>query len=339
MSLMQIPRKIEYALRAMIHLADHPDGVARGIEIARDEQIPKYFLEKVIRDLMRRGLVRARRGPGGGYQLARPADERHLQGHYRGGRGADHAQCLRRRLQLVRLAAGLPDVPRVGGGPARAARDFFANHAQRDRRFASRADAPGKGPARCRRQGSRGRQGLSGSGHRPSATSPPPSAAHSLHLIDRRERIDERTSRRVGRGQRRRRAVRREVLLSRRVLRQEPAVRADSARRRAPGRTRLAGAHAARAAAQSGPMHRDRLGRRAARIMRRLGRLAPGPSPRSSIPAPACARAPTRPTRRWRESGARCARDRSWWRWPIPTIRPISPSSPRSSRAGCASSS
>ncbi len=71
MSLMQIPRKIEYALRAMIHLADNPDTVARGIEIAQQEQIPKYFLEKVIRDLMRRGLVRARRGPGGGYQLAR----------------------------------------------------------------------------------------------------------------------------------------------------------------------------------------------------------------------------------------------------------------------------
>lgn len=74
MSLMQIPRKIEYALRAMIHLADNPLGIARGLEIARHEQIPKYYLEKVIRDLMRRGLVRARRGPGGGYQLGRPAD-------------------------------------------------------------------------------------------------------------------------------------------------------------------------------------------------------------------------------------------------------------------------
>src|SRR5581483_10083655 len=74
MSLMQIPRKIEYALRAMIHLADNPEGVARGIEIARTEHIPKYYLEKVIRDLMRGGLVRARLGPGGGYQLARSAD-------------------------------------------------------------------------------------------------------------------------------------------------------------------------------------------------------------------------------------------------------------------------
>ena len=74
MSLMQIPRKIEYALRAMIHLADNPGEVARGSVIARQEHIPKYYLEKVIRDLMKRGLVRARRGPGGGYQLARPAE-------------------------------------------------------------------------------------------------------------------------------------------------------------------------------------------------------------------------------------------------------------------------
>lgn len=73
MSLMQIPRRIEYALRAMIHLADRPGGVARGIEIAEREHIPKYFLEKVIRDLMRGGLVSSHRGPGGGYQLARPA--------------------------------------------------------------------------------------------------------------------------------------------------------------------------------------------------------------------------------------------------------------------------
>jgi len=74
MSVMQIPRKIEYALRAMIHLADDPDGVANGNEIAEHEHIPKYFLEKVIRDLMRSGLVRSRRGPGGGYQLSRPAE-------------------------------------------------------------------------------------------------------------------------------------------------------------------------------------------------------------------------------------------------------------------------
>ena len=74
MSVMQIPRKIEYALRAMIHLADVGAGVANGNEIAQQEHIPKYFLEKVIRDLMRNRLVRSQRGPGGGYQLGRPAE-------------------------------------------------------------------------------------------------------------------------------------------------------------------------------------------------------------------------------------------------------------------------
>jgi Rrf2 family protein len=58
----------------MIYLAERPNGVARGSEIAEFSHIPKYYLEKVIRDLMRRGLVHARRGPGGGYQLARSAD-------------------------------------------------------------------------------------------------------------------------------------------------------------------------------------------------------------------------------------------------------------------------
>jgi Rrf2 family protein len=43
-------------------------------EIAERERIPRQFLEKIIRDLIRRGLVRSRRGPHGGYVLARPAE-------------------------------------------------------------------------------------------------------------------------------------------------------------------------------------------------------------------------------------------------------------------------
>ncbi len=74
MGLLQIPRKIEYALRAMIFLADSQNGVASGELISAHEKIPKHFLEKVIRDLIRSGLVRSRRGPGGGYQLARPPE-------------------------------------------------------------------------------------------------------------------------------------------------------------------------------------------------------------------------------------------------------------------------
>ena len=77
MSFMQVSRKVDYALRAAIHLAnDEHRGKACSVpEIAEREGIPRQFLEKIIPDLIRSGLVRSRRGPHGGYVLARPAEE------------------------------------------------------------------------------------------------------------------------------------------------------------------------------------------------------------------------------------------------------------------------
>src|SRR5215470_7184325 len=77
MSFMQVSRKVDYALRAVIHLADdeHRGRACSVPEIAERERIPKQFLEKIIRDLIRSGLVRSQRGPHGGYVLARPAEE------------------------------------------------------------------------------------------------------------------------------------------------------------------------------------------------------------------------------------------------------------------------
>lgn len=43
-------------------------------EIAENERIPKKFLEQILVDLKRDGLVQARRGAAGGYMLLRPAD-------------------------------------------------------------------------------------------------------------------------------------------------------------------------------------------------------------------------------------------------------------------------
>ena len=73
MAVMQISRKIDYALRAAIHLAmrsdeRRPSSVA---EIAAREGVPKKFLEKIIQDLIHHGLVRSTRGAQGGYTLAR----------------------------------------------------------------------------------------------------------------------------------------------------------------------------------------------------------------------------------------------------------------------------
>jgi Rrf2 family protein len=72
MSIMQISRKVDYALRAVIYLAIRSDQRPCSVaEIAAREGIPKKFLEKIIQDLIRDGLVRSTRGAQGGYTLAR----------------------------------------------------------------------------------------------------------------------------------------------------------------------------------------------------------------------------------------------------------------------------
>ena len=58
----------------MTHLANSPEGVARAQEIAKAEDIPLPILSKVLQDLARDGLLKSRRGPGGGFRLARPPE-------------------------------------------------------------------------------------------------------------------------------------------------------------------------------------------------------------------------------------------------------------------------
>jgi Rrf2 family protein len=77
MAFMQVSRKVDYALRAVIHLANEEgsDRACSVTEIAARERIPRQFLEKIVQQLIRGGLVRSRRGPHGGYVLARPAEQ------------------------------------------------------------------------------------------------------------------------------------------------------------------------------------------------------------------------------------------------------------------------
>ena len=77
MAIMQVSRKIDYALRAVIHLSNEQDAerVCSVAEIATRERIPRRFLEKIVQELIHKGLVRSQRGPHGGYVLARPASE------------------------------------------------------------------------------------------------------------------------------------------------------------------------------------------------------------------------------------------------------------------------
>lgn len=73
---MHLSRSSDYALRAMIFLAGLPSGVvASGSGIAQATGVAEPFLLKVLRLLVRSRLVRARRGVGGGFQLAHPPEQ------------------------------------------------------------------------------------------------------------------------------------------------------------------------------------------------------------------------------------------------------------------------
>jgi Rrf2 family transcriptional regulator, iron-sulfur cluster assembly transcription factor len=64
-------RPCEYAIRALTHLAASPAQIASAMEIAKAEDIPLPVLSKVLQELVRKGLLESRRGPGGGFQLSR----------------------------------------------------------------------------------------------------------------------------------------------------------------------------------------------------------------------------------------------------------------------------
>jgi Rrf2 family protein len=76
MSLMQISRRVDYALRAAIYLAQQEPGMAVSVtEISEHADIPRKFLEKIIQDMIHAGLVISRRGAHGGYLLNRKPAE------------------------------------------------------------------------------------------------------------------------------------------------------------------------------------------------------------------------------------------------------------------------
>ena len=74
---MRITAKADYAVRAAAELAAaSPDGrPVKGEQLAAAQGIPPKFLENILTDLRRAGLVRTRRGAEGGYALTRPPGE------------------------------------------------------------------------------------------------------------------------------------------------------------------------------------------------------------------------------------------------------------------------
>ena len=73
---MHISAKADYAMRALLTLAAQPAGAPVKAEaLARAQAIPLKFLENILVELRRAGLVVSQRGADGGYRLARPASE------------------------------------------------------------------------------------------------------------------------------------------------------------------------------------------------------------------------------------------------------------------------
>ena len=65
-----------YALRAMLYLAKQkPDELVLVADVAKKAKIPKKFLELILLDLKKRGLLHSQRGKNGGYTLARAANQ------------------------------------------------------------------------------------------------------------------------------------------------------------------------------------------------------------------------------------------------------------------------
>ena len=70
---MQITRRADYALRAVLHVARHPlTERATAREIASQQRIPLPFLAKILTRLASAGILETSRGVGGGVSLARP---------------------------------------------------------------------------------------------------------------------------------------------------------------------------------------------------------------------------------------------------------------------------
>ena len=71
---MRVSAKVDYAVRALAELATAGDGPLKGEEIAARQGVSVNFLENILSDLRRAGLVGSQRGSVGGYWLAVPPE-------------------------------------------------------------------------------------------------------------------------------------------------------------------------------------------------------------------------------------------------------------------------
>ncbi|GAA1908138.1 hypothetical protein GCM10009737_06360 [Nocardioides lentus] len=72
---MRVSAKADYALRALIEMTRSDDGrPVSAEELGRRQEIPHGFLQAILADLRRAGVVMSQRGQSGGWRLARTPD-------------------------------------------------------------------------------------------------------------------------------------------------------------------------------------------------------------------------------------------------------------------------
>jgi Rrf2 family protein len=71
----QISAKTDYAVRALLLLAARSPDLVKVDVLIEQQGLPRKFVEAILSELRRAGLVRSQRGAEGGYALARPADQ------------------------------------------------------------------------------------------------------------------------------------------------------------------------------------------------------------------------------------------------------------------------
>lgn len=73
---MQMPRRVDCGLRVVLYLSvQRPEKWCSITQIAKRQGVPKKFLEEIVQDLVRSGLIKSSRGPCRGYTLARTLEQ------------------------------------------------------------------------------------------------------------------------------------------------------------------------------------------------------------------------------------------------------------------------
>jgi Rrf2 family protein len=78
-----ISKKLKYALKALIHIANDANGFAKTSDIAEKAKIPKKFLEQILLELKKGHIINSRQGNIGGFYFVKKTEEVSLAEVYR----------------------------------------------------------------------------------------------------------------------------------------------------------------------------------------------------------------------------------------------------------------